>query len=1168
MPPSPAMRCSPGRELRGDNHKRGRSLEAGILFREKDDDLALFNEMQTREKDSFLLQSNDDFEDIFSTKLNYFSDYKLGISIPGRGESSGLLNADGEKNDYEWLLTPPDTPLFPSLDDETPPVTLAQRGRPQSQPITISRSSTMEKNRKSSRGSPSPNRLSPSPRSGNSTLHTRGSPSSAAHSSPTPSVCHATPSQRPSPPPNKPSTPVPRSSTPTPRRISTGSGGTVSSSGIRGTSPVNKSRGNSASPKIRAWQTNIPGFSLDAPPNLRTSLADRPASYVRGSSPASRNGRDSSSRGRQSMSPTASRSVSSSHSHDQDRFSFRSKGSVASSGDDDVDSLQSGPVSSSDCSASRRVGAFPSSRAPAFSKKPTRTGLSSSAPKRSFDSALRQMDHRKGPQNMFRPLLSSVPSSTFYVGTASAAQRALISRNSSVTTSSNASSDQATSGARDTEGSDQNQDDMASERGKAQYPHFQDDIFAFEKEDGVNEDISPGIRDGSPNVDRGNFSGGGSQLGGSEYFDYHGTPMAIIATSEVLEVEGSFPEVDSIEDMAICSKCGHGYRFMELTDGDLKLCPDCRSDGPLTAASPVPTEIISKNSPTLSMKISDEHMAINAMEPLIDIPESSEVTNIVEARAAQYEEHVQEGQTSYAEPSLNLSSENSIAQKLAEEDVGRLENLQVIGQPTVGYNPSNGDTGAQRIRHSKHYPTLKLDLSEGAGISILLKRSSSVKGPVVQGRTFTASSISYDDLSYVRDGAQSMRSSLGQGSASASSSVDLGSARQTETRVQRQLSGKKSVIETYRSDINTKHQRTGSSLPGTWNQTSQGLGFVTGVNEENFEVAVAHVENEVGGVTNVAPQEQLWDSESAGIDDTCTQVVCNNYDGTMVDPTSELLTNTLNVYSGDSSVASFSNVEVSASFGNGEDFQNDARSISDREEPSTLEEATLPNSVVDRVNVVEVPNQSSLDTISEIETENGHLGMPGSKSDVGSPDTRSTIGELPEPSVATAFDKDITASVAEHDTSDHAHGIFEESTVTVEGYGGTKPRSLTLEEATDTILFCSSIIHNLAYKAASIAMEKENSVPLEGLRPMVTILGNSNSDTKDPPRGRIPGKRTSKSHKVSQRQEETDTKPPFDNNIGSDEKVDVSTTRIVGVPNKGDSMKPPKLESKCNCSVM
>ncbi|GFY91517.1 hypothetical protein Acr_07g0017130 [Actinidia rufa] len=327
MPPSPAMRSSHGREFRGDNHKRGRSLEGGILFGEKDDDLALFNEMQTRERDNFLLKSNDDFEDLFSTKLRYFSDYNLGISIPVRVVRvvTCLMQMERSMIMIGRLLTPPDTPLFRSLDDETPPVTFAQRGRPRSQPITISRSSTMEKSHRSSRGSASPNRSSPSPRSGNSTIQTRGRASSAPHSSPTPSLRNATPTRRPSPPPSKSATPVPRSSTPTPRRMSTGSGGSVSSSGVRGTSPVNRSRGNSASPKVSAWKTNIPGFSLDAPPNLRTSLADRPASYVRGSSPASRNGRDSSSRcARQSMSPTASRSISSSHS----------KGSVASSGDE------------------------------------------------------------------------------------------------------------------------------------------------------------------------------------------------------------------------------------------------------------------------------------------------------------------------------------------------------------------------------------------------------------------------------------------------------------------------------------------------------------------------------------------------------------------------------------------------------------------------------------------------------------------------------------------------------------------------------------------------------------------------------------------------------------------------------------------------------------------
>lgn len=147
MPPSPALRCSPGREPRASNHKRGHSFEGGLIFREKDDDLALFNEMQTRERENFLLQPSDDLEATFcnilfcplfcfliiifpefrafilssgifglwvsrslhdlsstATQLRHFSDIRLGISIPVRGESSDLLNADGDKNDYDWYV--------------------------------------------------------------------------------------------------------------------------------------------------------------------------------------------------------------------------------------------------------------------------------------------------------------------------------------------------------------------------------------------------------------------------------------------------------------------------------------------------------------------------------------------------------------------------------------------------------------------------------------------------------------------------------------------------------------------------------------------------------------------------------------------------------------------------------------------------------------------------------------------------------------------------------------------------------------------------------------------------------------------------------------------------------------------------------------------------------
>lgn len=76
MPPSPALRCSPGRELQEKKHRRGHSIEYGILFRDKDEDLALFSEMQDKERDSFLLQSSDDLEDAFC-KCFYWLQIKM-----------------------------------------------------------------------------------------------------------------------------------------------------------------------------------------------------------------------------------------------------------------------------------------------------------------------------------------------------------------------------------------------------------------------------------------------------------------------------------------------------------------------------------------------------------------------------------------------------------------------------------------------------------------------------------------------------------------------------------------------------------------------------------------------------------------------------------------------------------------------------------------------------------------------------------------------------------------------------------------------------------------------------------------------------------------------------------------------------------------------------------
>ncbi|WCJ38689.1 hypothetical protein M5689_019732 [Euphorbia peplus] len=1103
MPPSPALRYSPSREHRAENHKRGRSFEGTLLLREKDDDLALFNEMQSKERETFLLESSEDLEDTFSTKLRQFSDFKLGISIPVRGESSELLNLEADKNDYDWLLTPPDTPLFPSLDDDEPqPVNVSSRGRPRSQPITISRSSTMEKSHRSSRGSASPNRLSPSPRSGNSSLQSRGRPSSAPFSSPTHSQRPVTPSRRPSPPPVKASTSAPRSLTPTSGRTSTGSG-------TRGISPVRTNRGNSASPKIRAWQSNIPGFSSEAPPNLRTSLTDRPATYVRGSSPASRNGRESSYRyGRQSMSPTASRSVSSSHSQDRDRISSNSRGSVASSGDDDVDSLQSIHVGSLDRLAPKRTGIISSNRAPALSKKPARIMSPSSAPKRSFDSALRQMDHRKSPQNMFRPLLSSVPSSTFYIGKATSVQRPLMSRNSSVTTSSNASSDIV---AHDTEGSDHHQEDTALESGKTMYMDVQEDTFAFDKVDTLNN-VEHDMDDGLVQFqvdDVGRNHTIECEPNVSEEFSYPGA---------------DFSEVNSHENTHVCSKCGCRYGAIEMDEKDINLCLDCRRRGSLMAVADSQSHV------------SDEHGPFD--KPPVALADSqSRVSDNTVAGITQGD-NVKLSKTSCLEHSHTFSHRSSLTRELMVEDEQR-----ITGQPAGSHRRSGSDSGGQKLVHSNDFRSLKMDISEGAGISVLLKRSNSTAGPVVQSRTFVASSITYDDFCYTRDNANSLRSSIGHGSMSASSSIDLSSSRQVESRVQRQLSGKKSDMENYRYDTSARPQSTGSSFSGTSNHNLHAIGLATSLHEENMGTfagierasVTSHAENNEMSVSNASftdpspVQNSREESESnRTVDASTSDLSCNQLE--------------------ENSVASFPNSEQYRSHKNEADVSNNTSSVSVVEAPLLPPDASAGT-------------ENSLASISEIETENYCQNTMNSENGDVSLNSKSSIHEITDSSVPAQSDK-IVCYVKDCNDSGHIH--LEDSTVMLEE--GSKSRSLTLEEATDTILFCSSIVHDLAYQAATISIEKEDSGPLEGSWPTVTILGKSSADRKDS-RNRTPLKRASNSHKVKQKRMEVDVKSPA-RNTENDENANESMVRNVGLPNNMDSTKPPKLESKCNCTIM
>ena len=108
-------------------------------------------------------------------------------------------------------------------------------------------------------------------------------------------------------------------------------------------------------------------------------------------------------------------------------------------------------------------------------------------------------------------------------------------------------------------------------------------------------------------------------------------------------------------------------------------------------------------------------------------------------------------------------------------------------------------------------------------------------------------------------------------------------------------------------------------------------------------------------------------------------------------------------------------------------------------------------------------------------------------------------------------------------------------------------RSLTLDEAADSVLFCSSIIHDLAFKAVSIGMERENSKLASQppsspsaqavAHPSSTLLAKSTFEE----RNQTP--RTCPSQKQVKR---------------SIPQEVVSDLR----------QKPPMVKSKCNCIVM
>ncbi|CAH8384833.1 unnamed protein product [Eruca vesicaria subsp. sativa] len=554
-----------------DSAARQRQQLRASMMAEKDEELSLFLEMRRREKeqDSLLLNNPDEFETPLGSKPGTSPVFNISSgAAPARKTSppDDFLNSEGDKNDYEWLLTPPGTPLFPSLEMESHRTMMSQNGDSKGRPATLTsrlansssetaarnhltsrqqtsspglsssngstrrptssggpgsrpstptgRSSSLTTNSKSSRPStptsrttsissttrppltnsrstasattkPTPpmsrstssSRLTPSaskptPRSAGSTTRSTTSTATTTRSagpsrSTTPlsrsTARSSTPTSRPTLPPPKT---ISRSATPTRRPVSSAT--TTSkpaASQIKPSSPAAKpmptpsktpavvSRGASPTVRSRPWKpSDMPGFSLETPPNLRTTLPERPLSATRGRpgapSPRSNSVEPGGLAGgrarRQSCSPSRGRAPM--HTSGSSVPAINRGYSKAN---DNVSPVLMGAKMVERVINMRKLApprsdekGSPHGNLSAKSSSPDSAGFGRSLSKKSLDMAIRHMDIRRTIPGNLRPLMTNIPASSMYsVRSGHTRGRPLNVSDSPLATSSNASSE-------------------------------------------------------------------------------------------------------------------------------------------------------------------------------------------------------------------------------------------------------------------------------------------------------------------------------------------------------------------------------------------------------------------------------------------------------------------------------------------------------------------------------------------------------------------------------------------------------------------------------------------------------------------------------------------------------------------------------------------------------
>nr|XP_043633943.1 mucin-5AC-like [Erigeron canadensis] len=490
-------------------------------LREKEEELGLFLEMRKRETERhhlLLHNSETEFDSSLGSKTGNSPKFSTP-SAPATMRKTGadeFLNSENDKNDYEWLLTPPGTPLFPSLEMDSQNTVMNQNGGPKAHPSTLKSrlSNTQPEATGRSNLASRPRAVSPGPSAG----HRRSSSSAGSGSGSRPSTpptgsrpalgtqsratsnsvskskTTSTTSVRPtrsstptsrtvlssssksdvparsstptsrstarsSTPTNRPSLstakPAPRAPTPPPRRpVSLSTVAKTSAPPVRSHSTVT----NPASTPIarpRPWKPQeMPGYTLDAPPNLRTSLTDRPTSIRgRAGAPSSRsssiepapNGRVR----RQSCSPSRGRLPTGVTRKSGNSVPISALNRAYAKANDNVSPGSYGTKMVERVINMRKLmppkqdeKPSPNSNLSGKSSSPDSSGFGRSFSKKSLDMAMRHMDIRRTVPSNLRPLMTKIPASSMYsVRPGPTRSRVISVSDSPLATSSNASSE-------------------------------------------------------------------------------------------------------------------------------------------------------------------------------------------------------------------------------------------------------------------------------------------------------------------------------------------------------------------------------------------------------------------------------------------------------------------------------------------------------------------------------------------------------------------------------------------------------------------------------------------------------------------------------------------------------------------------------------------------------